>query len=95
MWEGLPLVLLEAMAARKPIVATSVDGVCEIITHGVDGLLVSPGDPAALAEAIIQVLQDPVLAGRLASSAFKTLSERFNVDVMVSRVAGVYQSLVL
>src|SRR5208282_3562313 len=58
-WEAFGLVLLEAMAARTPIVATSVGAVPEVLEGGRDGLLVPYGDPSALARALQDVLNDP------------------------------------
>lgn len=63
--EGLPLVLMEAMALGKPVVASAVGGVPELVEDGRSGLLVPPGDPDALATAIRQVIDDPALARRL------------------------------
>ena len=65
LYEGLPLSLLEAMAAGKPVIATAVGGVAEAILEGESGLLVRPADPPALAAAIRRLVSDPVRAGRL------------------------------
>ena len=67
--EGSPNVLLEAMAARVPVVATSVGGVPEIVQHEASALLVSPQTPAAMAQAIHQILTDDGLAQRLVANA--------------------------
>jgi glycosyltransferase involved in cell wall biosynthesis/serine acetyltransferase len=66
--EGLPNVVLESMAAGLPVVATSVGGTIEIIEHEMNGLLVPPHNPSALAEAVMRILQDKDLANRLARS---------------------------
>jgi glycosyltransferase involved in cell wall biosynthesis len=63
--EGLPLVSLEAMAAGKPVIATRVGGVPEVVIDGVTGLLTSPGDPVGLADAVCRLLESPTLAGQL------------------------------
>jgi glycosyltransferase involved in cell wall biosynthesis len=68
-WEGLPLSLVEGMAAGCAVVASDVAGVRELIAHGVTGLLVAPGDPAALAAALASLLRDPGLAQRLGAAA--------------------------
>jgi glycosyltransferase involved in cell wall biosynthesis len=67
--EGSPNVVLEAMAAGLPIAATDAGGVPEILEDGVTGLLVQPGDPQAMAEAILRILRDKALASRLAAAA--------------------------
>jgi glycosyltransferase involved in cell wall biosynthesis len=89
-WEGLPLVVLEAMAARKPIVATAVDGTKEAVIHGHSGLLVPPQNPGALAEAILQVSRDKALALFLAKNAYNRFLEHFTVRKMVSRYEELY-----
>jgi glycosyltransferase involved in cell wall biosynthesis len=67
--EGSPNVVLEAMAAGLPIAATAAGGVPEILEDGVTGLMVTPGDPQAMAEAILRILRDKALASRLAAAA--------------------------
>lgn len=67
-WEGLPVALLEALAAGRPVIATRVGGVPEVVRDGVDGLLVEPDDPAALAEAIASLLRDPARAAAMGSA---------------------------
>ena len=68
-WEGMPLALVEAMAAGCACVATDVVGVREVIDQGRTGLLVPPGDATALADALQQVLLDPAMAARLGAAA--------------------------
>jgi glycogen synthase len=75
--EPFGLVLLEAASYKKPIVCTSVGGVPEIITHGVNGLMCAPDDPAGMAAAVLSVLQSPNLARRLGCAAYETLLARF------------------
>ncbi len=82
--EGLPLVVLEAMASALPIVATTVGGTPEVIRDGQDGFLVPPRDPSALAEAIRRMLFDGKLRQRLSQSA----NERVNADFSVARCAN-------
>jgi glycosyltransferase involved in cell wall biosynthesis len=91
--EGLPLALLEAMAAGKPVVACGVGGVGEVITHGVTGVLVPPADSRALAEAIGAVLSDRVLAERLGKAARERVETSFTCETMVHAVVGVYLKL--
>lgn len=82
--EGLSHVLLEALSAGKPAVATAVGGNPEVITHGESGLLVPPGDPAALAGAIRRVLDDPALAQRLGDGA-RVRSAAFAWEALVAQ----------
>lgn len=89
LWEGLPNALLEAMAAGRPIVATAVSGVGEVMEDGVEGRVVPPGDPSALAEAIEDLLGDPRRAAAMASAA----RERALSEHGFERVARGYQEL--
>jgi len=93
LWEGLPLVLIEAAALGKPIVATAVDGSREIVTDGETGLLVPPADPAALAAAVKRLLDDPALAARLGARARETIPPRFTLEKMIAGYADLYVSL--
>jgi glycosyltransferase involved in cell wall biosynthesis len=93
--EGLPLVVLEAMALSRSIVATAVGGIPEVIQDGVNGLLVPPEDPAAIARAVVRLLRDPELRARLGAAAAAAVEERWNVrmtaggyDLLYRRVLG-------
>jgi glycosyltransferase involved in cell wall biosynthesis len=94
LWEGLPLSLVEAMAAHVPIVATAIAGIEEAVTDGESALLVPPADPAALARAIRRILDDPETAGRLAAAAAARQSAHFSLDTMVGRIEAIYEALV-
>jgi glycosyltransferase involved in cell wall biosynthesis len=69
LWEGLPYVLLEAASFGKPIVATAIDGVTEVLQDGQTGLLVPPADSGSLASAVLRLLKDHQLAAELGRSA--------------------------
>jgi glycosyltransferase involved in cell wall biosynthesis len=91
--EGMPLAVLEAMAARKPVVATAISGIDETVVHGVTGVLVPPGDPAALANAIWSLLADPEASMRLGMAGRARVEREFQAETMVARVESVYQEL--
>jgi glycosyltransferase involved in cell wall biosynthesis len=89
--EGLGTSLLDAMAAGRPIVATTAGGIPEIVADGVNGLLVPPRDAHALADAIVRALKDADLRRRLGEAGFARVNQRFTVDHMVAGTADVYQ----
>lgn len=91
--EGLPVAVLEAMALQRPVVATSVGGVPEVIEHERTGLLVAPGDPHALSSAIERVLEAPELAARLGAEGGRIVAERYSLPSMVGKVEDLYRSL--
>jgi glycosyltransferase involved in cell wall biosynthesis len=93
LWEGLPFVLLEAMSAGIPIIASEVDGVSEILEDGKDALLVPPRDPHALAMAIVKLIRNNKEAKRLATNALHKISERFDVKEMVRQTERVYRTV--
>jgi colanic acid/amylovoran biosynthesis glycosyltransferase len=78
--EGIPVVLMEAMAMEIPCIATRVDGVPELIRDGVNGILVPPADPEALAEAIARLIDDPALRRRLGIAAREEVLATYNLD---------------
>ena len=91
--EGLPIVLLEAMAMMKPIVATDIDGIKEVLDNGKTGLLIPPKNPRALTYAIIDLLCHRDKAYQMGIDARKVVEERFGVDIMVQKVEKVYEEL--
>jgi glycosyltransferase involved in cell wall biosynthesis len=88
--EGLPNAVLEAMAAGLPVVATRVGGVPEIIEDEVNGLLVSPQDSQALADAILRLLYDPELARRLSQAGQKRIRTDFSFDRLLAELGQLY-----
>lgn len=88
--EGLPMVLLEAMAHGKPVVATPVGGTAELVVDGETGILVPPGDVEGLAEALRRLLDDPALASRMGAAGRRRVEERFTADRMADRVLELY-----
>jgi glycosyltransferase involved in cell wall biosynthesis len=93
LFEGLPLCVLEAMTANKPVIATAVGGTDEVVVHGETGLLVPPADAAALASAIRMVLSDPSLAQRLAATGKARVDKEFSAAGMVQRVTHIYDQI--
>jgi glycosyltransferase involved in cell wall biosynthesis len=88
--EAQGISLLEAMARRIPVVASDVGGIPEVVTDGVDGLLVPPADPAALAYALVRLLRDSGLRERLGEAGYRTVADRFSIDAQVRRIEAVY-----
>ena len=91
--EGLGTSLLDAMACRRPIVATRAGGIPEIVEDGVNGLLAAPRDAASLAAAIVRALNDEALRQRMGEAGFARVRERFTVERMVSETAAVYKRI--
>lgn len=92
-YEGTPLVALECIANRAPLVATAVGGLPEIIEDGRTGLLVPPRQPAKLAEALTTLLSDPVRRHELAAAAEQSL-DTFRIETIAARFAELYEALV-
>jgi glycosyltransferase involved in cell wall biosynthesis len=93
LWEGFGLVLVEAMAAGRPVVASAVGPIPEIVEDGVTGLLVPPGDPAALADAIVRLLRDPDLAAAFGRAGRARVERELREDTMVERTEALYDEL--
>jgi glycosyltransferase involved in cell wall biosynthesis len=93
LWEANSIVLLEAMAVGLPIVTTEVGESRHVIANGQSGLIVKPRDPQALADALMLLIQQKELRGRMRRSARQTFLEKFTVDRMVAHYQHVYESL--
>ena len=93
LWEGLPIGLLEAMAMKKAVIATPVDGTKEAIREGVNGLLIPCKDHQGLAQAILRLHNNSELRKTLASEARKTVENYFDVNMMVRNNEALYRSL--
>jgi glycosyltransferase involved in cell wall biosynthesis len=91
--EGLPVVIMEALASSCPVVTTAVSGNSEIVEDGVNGRLVPQHNPAALADAIVSVLQDPDRA-RLGENGRRIVEERFDLDRSVHNHAELFLRLI-
>ena len=89
--EAQGLSILEALALSRPVVASNVGGIPEMITDGVTGLLVPPHDPDALAAAIVRLLQDHPYADTLGRAGHDMVHDRFDIDLMVGLVQQIYE----
>jgi glycosyltransferase involved in cell wall biosynthesis len=90
LWEGLPIGLLEAMAMRKAVIGTKVDGTREVLQDGVNGLMVEPGDVGALAAAIVRLAGDERLRESMGARAVETVRDRFNAARMTKEIENIY-----
>jgi glycosyltransferase involved in cell wall biosynthesis len=92
--EASPMVVLEAMAAGRPVVAFNVGGVSDIIHNGVNGLLVAPGEVDALAHALLELLGDPARRRRMGAAGRETHGQSLTVGAMVARYGAIYSSAI-
>jgi glycosyltransferase involved in cell wall biosynthesis len=92
LWEGMPISILESMASDIPVVATDVPGTCDLIVHCMNGLLVPPTDSDGLSEAILSLINNPILRQSLASAAQGTV-QQFSMDRVAAKYAELYNSL--
>jgi glycosyltransferase involved in cell wall biosynthesis len=92
-FEGSPLSVMEYMEAARPVVATRVGGVPDLIDDGIQGLLVGPQDPAAFADAVAQLLRDPDRARQMGERGRERRRTEFDIDVMVRRLEALYEEL--
>jgi glycosyltransferase involved in cell wall biosynthesis len=91
--ENLPMVIIEAMASGLPVVATAVGGIPDVIEHGAEGLLVPPGNPAALADAIAALLLDPAQRQRMALAGRRKYEMRYAPRCVMPQLEGIYREL--
>jgi glycosyltransferase involved in cell wall biosynthesis len=91
--EGMPMTLIEALAARRPIVATAVGDVPKLIRDGETGLLVEPRNPDALASAIVKLLSDPLLRLRFAEEGRNRVLAHFSANAMASQYRELYSQV--
>jgi glycosyltransferase involved in cell wall biosynthesis len=91
--EGLPITLLEALAIETPVVATTVGGIPEVLTHEHTGLLIPPSNPEALANGIERLLADSGLASRLANAGLQHVRRSFGLDTIFRRYLALYERL--
>jgi glycosyltransferase involved in cell wall biosynthesis len=90
--DGIPNVLVEAMAAGTPVLTTAISGIPELVSDGVDGLLVAPDDPGALAAAIRRLHADRGLGARLGAAGRATVRRRFDGDHLARQLAELFRA---
>jgi glycosyltransferase involved in cell wall biosynthesis len=90
--EPFGLVLLEAMRAGLPVVASNAGGVPEIITHGMNGLLFEPEDFEGLANALARIALDPETASRLRRKGKQAIVDRFSFDAQIAGIQNVFEA---
>jgi glycosyltransferase involved in cell wall biosynthesis len=89
--EGIPVVLMEAMAMEVPCIATWVAGVPELIRDGANGLLVPPADEGSLAGAILRLMSDPDLRFKLGREARRTVLDQYDLDKNGERLVEIFR----
>lgn len=92
-WEGLPMVLLEAMAIGLPVICTPAGAMGSVISDGETGLIVPVGDASALSSSIGALLEDQTLASELALAARRRVEQRYDIRQMVDRTLSFYEQL--
>jgi glycosyltransferase involved in cell wall biosynthesis len=92
-WEGVPLSVLEAMAAGKPVVATAVGGIPELIKDKVTGILVNPGDKKALSKSMMTLFENKSLCQVLGNNAKNFAEKEFDIKVMIKKYEHLYEDL--
>lgn len=90
-WEGLPIVILEAMANGIPIISTKVGGIPEVIEDGANGLLVDPESPTELAEKISYLLNNPSFAEELSKNAFEKIKMEYSIESYTRKILCLYE----
>jgi glycosyltransferase involved in cell wall biosynthesis len=88
--EALPIALIEASACARPVVATDVGGVREVVSAGVSGTLIPPGEIAAIADVLIELLQDPELRAQMGQAGRMLVHEHFDMFSWARRLADTY-----
>ncbi len=94
LFEGLGRVLLEAMVLGKPVIATRVGGIVDVVDDGKNGILIPPGDHVALTTALITLLQDRQLRVKMGEAAKRKIDEKFSAQTMVKRIEDLYDELI-
>ena len=92
-WEGLGTSIIDAMALKKPVIATRTGGIPELIEDGVEGILVEKEDPAALAESILKVIKDRSLAQSISEMGYNK-AKAFSIENTINKTLELYRSFI-
>jgi len=93
LWEGLPNILLEAMALERPVIAAKIGGIMEVVDNEKEALLFDPGNEKQLAEAIRRLIHDPPLAKQIAAQAKARVARDFTMNSCVQKTEALYDAL--
>ena len=92
--ESFGIVLLEAMACKKPVIGTEIGGISYIINHGKNGLLIPPKDPESLAEAILKILKNPELAKKMGRNGHKNVIDKFTWSKQIKKTNDLFRDII-
>jgi glycosyltransferase involved in cell wall biosynthesis len=93
LWEGMPHVVLEAMSAGRPVVASRIAGLAELVEDGKTGLLFRSGDPRSLAEALLKLITNPALARTMGDAGREHVMKNFQLKETVRKTVHLYREL--
>ncbi|MHC4943498.1 MAG: glycosyltransferase family 4 protein [Planctomycetota bacterium] len=94
LWEGMPYVVMEAMASGLPVVATDVNGSRDLVAQGETGLIVPPGDKDALAGACMELLRKPVTADNMGKYGLRRVLNHFTLETMLDKTEAIYREVI-
>jgi glycosyltransferase involved in cell wall biosynthesis len=90
LWEGFGIVLIEAMAAGKPCIATKTSSIPEIVEDGVNGFLVPPKDSQSIADSLIKMISDPQLVQKMGQEGIETVKKKFTIEKMIKEYESIF-----